>query len=124
MQIQINNRSIFFAIENVWESLNYKFKYQLNQLVAANSADDYVQTVEIDKDTFVQIMRAVNNQPQGIAKDINKTMYDALAAQITQMVQNGDQEAQELLTLMQSILVDNADMLEKKVLNGKTQILQ
>ena len=76
MEITINNRSIFFAVENCWDKLSYKLKYQLNELVTTNSVDDFVQTVNIDKESFLLIMRAVNSQPQGIAKEINPIMYD------------------------------------------------
>jgi len=123
MEIQIDNRSIFFAVENCWMQLSYKLKYQLNALVTENSEDAHVQTISIDKESFLLIMRAVNNQPQGIAKEINPIMFESLKAQIIAKAQLGDEEAIELLTAMQGILVENATMLENKVINGKTQIL-
>ena len=123
MEIQIDNRSIFFAVENCWNELHYKLKTQLNTLVTANSEDAHVQTVNIDKDSFLLIMRAVNNQPQGIAKEINPVMFESLKSQILAKAQQGDTEATELLTAMQSILVENATMLENKIVSGKTQIL-
>lgn len=123
MEITINNRSIFFAVENCWDKLSYKLKYQLNELVTANSADDFVQTVNIDKESFLLIMRAVNSQPQGIAKEINPIMYDSLKIQVLEKAQKGDTEAIEILTAMQDILVENATMLENKIINGKSQIL-
>ena len=123
MEIQIDNRSIFFAVENCWMQLNYKLKYQLNEVVTANSEDSHVQTISIDKESFLLIMRAVNNQPQGIAKEINPVMFESLKSQILAKAQLGDAEAIDLLTAMQGILVDNATMLENKVINGKTQIL-
>lgn len=123
MEITINNRSIFFAVENCWDKLSYKLKYQLNELVTTNSADDFVQTVNIDKESFLLIMRAVNSQPQGIAKEINPIMYDSLKIQVLEKAQKGDTEAIEILTAMQDILVENATMLENKIKNGKSQIL-
>ena len=123
MEITINNRSIFFAVENCWDKLSYKLKYQLNELVTTNSVDDFVQTVNIDKQSFLLIMRAVNSQPQGIAKEINPIMYDSLKTQILEKAQKGDTEAIEILTAMQDILVENATMLENKIKNGKSQIL-
>ena len=123
MEITINNRSIFFAVENCWDKLSYKLKYQLNELVTTNSVDDFVQTVNIDKESFLLIMRAVNSQPQGIAKEINPIMYDSLKTQILEKAQKGDTEAIEILKKMQDILVENATMLENKIINGKSQIL-
>ena len=123
MEITINNRSIFFAVENCWDKLSYKLKYQLNELVTTNSVDDFVQTVNIDKQSFLLIMRAVNSQPQGIAKEINPIMYDSLKTQILEKAQKGDTEAIEILKEMQDILVENATMLENKIINGKSQIL-
>lgn len=123
MEITINNRSIFFAVENCWDKLSYKLKYQLNELVTTNSVDDFVQTVNIDKESFLLIMWAVNSQPQGIAKEINPIMYDSLKTQILEKAQKGDTEAIEILKEMQDILVENATMLENKIINGKSQIL-
>lgn len=123
MEITLDNRSIFFAVENCWNQLNYKLKYQLNALASANSEDSFEHTLNIDKESFLLIMRNVNNQPQGIAKEINPTMFDKLKTQIVSKAQSGDTEAIELLTAMQGILVENSTMLENKVINGKTQIL-
>lgn len=123
MEIKIDNRSIFFAVENCWAQLHYKMMNQLNLLVTENSEDDFEQTVNIDKDSFLLIMRAVNNQPQGIAKEINPKMFDSLKIQVLEKAQKGDTEAIEILTAMQDILVENATMLENKIKNGKSQIL-
>jgi hypothetical protein len=87
-------------------------------------------------------MKAVNSQPQGIAKDINPPMHLSLKAQILALVTPimihlatlTDQseidafklEHSEILTMaekVQSILLENEAMLEAKILNGKTQIL-
>lgn len=124
MTIKINNRSIFYAICSIWESLNYKFRYQVNQLVTANSDDEHIQDLDIDVQTFAQIMRAVNNQPQGIAKDINKELYDSLVMQIGALAQTGDSEAATIIEMMQGILISNAEILEKQIKIGKQQILQ
>lgn len=123
MEITINNQSIFFAVENCWNQLHYKLKTQLNKIVTENSDNEFMQKVEIDKESFLLIMRAVNSQPQGIAKEINPIMYDSLKTQILEKAQKGDTEAIEILTAMQDILVENATMLENKIKNGKSQIL-
>lgn len=142
MKINITNREIFFAVENCWNQLDYKLKYQLNQLVTANSADDYVQEIDINAEMFSLIMNAVNNQPQGISKDINPTMHLSLKQQIMaqampimQHLQTLTDEAEieaykethkEILKIandVQAILTTNLNMLEAKILNGKSQIL-
>lgn len=142
MVLQITNREIFFAVENCWNELNYKLKYQLNNLVTANSEDAYLQSVDIDAQSFILIMKAVNSQPQGIAKDINPSMHISLKAQILTLVtpimdhlatltDQAEIDAykethSEILTMaerVQTILLENEAMLEAKILNGKTQIL-
>jgi len=123
MEIQISNRHIFFAVENCWANLDYRFKAHINSLVTINSDDSYVQNITISKVTFIQVMNAVNNQPQGIALAINPEMYDALKAQVVALALQGNTEAIEIVQEMEGILLANADMLNKKLLNGKTQIL-
>ena len=142
MELQITNREIFFAVENCWNELNYKLKTQINKLVSENSEDNFVQTIDIDAQSFIFIMKAVNSQPQGIAKDINPLMHLSLKAQILKLVEpvmaqlaliTNEEEinhykAQNADILMmaekvQSILKENEAMLESKILNGKAQIL-
>lgn len=142
MELQITNREIFFAVENCWNELNYKLKTQINKLVSENSEDNFVQTIDIDAQSFIFIMKAVNSQPQGIAKDINPPMHLALKAQILALVEpvlkqlalitNEEEinqykaENAEILIMaekVKSILDENEAMLQAKILNGKTQIL-
>lgn len=123
MKINITNREIFFAIENCFSSLKNSFSSQLYNLVSADSKEETIQAIEIDKETFIIIMRAVNSQPQGVALNINPAMYDSLKVQLIALAQGGDMEAVEVLTQMGSILDENASVLEAKILNGKTQIL-
>jgi len=123
MKINITNREIFFAIENCFSSLKNSFSSQLYNLVSADSKEETIQEIDIDKDTFLIIMRAVNAQPQGVALSINPAMYDSLKVQLVTLAEGGDVEAVEVLTQMGSILDENASVLEAKILNGKTQIL-
>jgi len=142
MEIQITNKEIFWAVESVWENLDYKLKYQIHQLVNINSEDDFIQTIEIDAASFIKIMKAVSGQPQGIAKDINPPLHLSLKNQIlaiagpimyqlSTLTDEVEIEAfkvlnSEILTIaseVQSILVTNETMLNNKILNGKTQIL-
>lgn len=142
MKLNITNREIFFAVENCWNELHYKLKNQINNLVTANSEDSFVQEVDIDAQSFILVMKAVNSQPQGIAKDINPPMHLSLKAQLLAAVtpimahlatltDEVEIEAyrethSEILTMaerVQSILLENEAVLEAKILNGKTQIL-
>jgi hypothetical protein len=142
MKIKITNREIFFAVESVWNELDYKLKYQLNQLVSLNDTDSFEQEVEINAESFIKVMKAASSQPQGVAKDINPPMHLSLKNQIltiaapileylstlTDEQERNDYKAEhiEILTIseaVQSILVSNEDTLNAKILNGKTQIL-
>ena len=142
MKLQITNKEIYFAVENCWSNIDYKLKYQINELVKANDADDFEQTVDIDAASFLLIMNAVNMQPQGIAKDINPNMHlklknQILAAAVPIMQElaalKDEQEIEDfklanadilkIANDVQSILTSNQAMLEAKLLNGKTQIL-
>ncbi len=142
MKLNITNREIFFAVENCWESLPFKFQVQLFNLVKENDADEFEQKVDIDANTFIKVMLAVNSQAQGISKDINPAMHLKLKNQILTEVQPimiglsqlsdeaeieaYKEEHKEILTIaerVQSILTDNLQILENKILSGKQRIL-
>ena len=123
MEIQIKNKHVYWATESCWNALDYRFKAQINTLVTENSEDEFEQTLSINKETFVQVMNAVNSQPQGIALAINPELYDSLKAQLVTAAQQGDVEALEIAQAMEAILLTNAGYLEAKILSGKTQIL-
>ena len=123
MEIKIKNKHVYWATESCWNALDYRFKAQINTLVTENSEDEFEQTLSINKDTFVQIMNAVNSQPQGIALVINPELYDSLKVQLITAAQQGDVEALEIAQAMEAILLTNAGYLEAKILSGKTQIL-
>jgi hypothetical protein len=124
MIVQVTNRQISWCIESIWNQLDYKFKYQINQLINENPQEEYLQTIDITPKTFIQIMNAVNAQPQGIALDINPPLYDSLKAQILHLAQQGNEEAQLVLAEMVGILSKNQQILAAKIENGKTQILE
>lgn len=123
MTILIKNRHIYFCVENCFMQLSNSFTSQLYNKVSVNDTEEFVQEIEIDKTTFITIMNAVNSQPQGVALDINKEIYDSLKVQLIEKANNGDAEAVEILTEMAKILEYNAGILQAKILNGKTQIL-
>ena len=142
MKLNITNREIFFAVENCWESLPFKFQVQLFNLVKENDADEFEQEVDIDANTFIKVMLAVNSQAQGISKDINPAMHLKLKNQILTIAQpilvglsqltdeveieQYKETHSEILTIaeqVQKILGDNLQMLENKITNGKQRIL-
>lgn len=142
MKLNITNREIFFAVENCWESLPFKFQVQLFNLVKENDADEFEQEVDIDANTFIKVMLAVNSQSQGISKDINPVMHLKLKNQILTIAQpilvglsqltdeveieQYKETHSEILTIaeqVQKILGDNLQMLENKITNGKQRIL-
>lgn len=133
MKLNITNREIFFAVENCWEYLPFKFQVQLYNIIKDNDKYDVEQTIDIDANTFIKIMLAVNSQPQGISKDINPTMHLKLKEQILTAVQPimielsqltdeteieaFKEEHKEILTIaerVQGILKDNLELLENK----------
>ena len=142
MKLNITNREIFFAVENCWESLPFKFQVQLFNLVKENDADEFEQEVDIDANTFIKVMLAVNSQAQGISKDINPAMHLKLKNQILTIAQpilvglsqlTDEVEIEqykkthsEILTIaeqVQKILGDNLQILENKITSGKQRIL-
>ncbi len=123
MTILIKNRHIYFCVENCFMQLSNSFTSQLFNKVSVDDSEEFVQEIEIDKATFLTVMNAVNSQPQGVALDINKEIYDSLKLQLIEKANNGDAEAVEILTEMANILEYNAGILQAKILNGKTNIL-
>ena len=80
--LQLKNKHIYFALEAIWAELDYRFKYQINQLVSEDDEEDYLQTIQVDRATLNQILVSVNNKPQGVAREINPEMFMAIRAGI------------------------------------------
>lgn len=114
---------MYFCVENCFMQLSNSFTSQLFNKVSVDDSEEFTQEIEIDKTTFITIMNAVNSQPQGVALDINKEIYDSLKLQLIEKANNGDAEAVEILTEMAKILEYNSGILQAKILNGKTNIL-
>ena len=123
IELQLKNRHIYFALEAIWTELDYRFKYQINQLVSENDEDDFLQTIQVDRATLNQILVSVNNKPQGVAREINPEMFMAILPQVQALAAGGNQEAIDILTDMQAATVTNDALKNAKILNGKTQIL-
>lgn len=142
MIVQITIKETFWAIENCWENIqSIDFKYNIRKSVKQKIADIIeanegisdadletqlqasVIDIEIDNTTFVQVMKAVNSQAQGIALTINPPLYDKLKTQILALAISGDVDAIALINEMTEILVQNATMLNNKIASGKERIL-
>ena len=123
IEVQLKNKYIYFALEGVWNELDYRFKYQINQLVTANSDDEYIQTIQVDKPTLGIILNSVNNKPQGCSREINPEMFMFILPQIQALANLGNEEAISILQGMQAVTLENDALKNAKILNGKTQIL-
>lgn len=131
MTLQFTNNHIFFALDTIWPGLDYKFKYAMNQLIVANPADDYVQTIEISEDILIQIFSTVTVLPEGVAAFINQEMLTELVGQIQpqanlEAVQAGTEapnEAARIMIAINEIDVANKAIKAAKIANGKNQIL-
>lgn len=121
--LQLKNKHIYFALEAIWAELDYRFKYQINQLVSENDEDDYLQTIQVDKATLNQILISVNNKPQGVAREINPEMFMVILPQIQALAEAENEEAILILQGMQAVTLENDALKNAKILNGKTQIL-
>jgi len=131
MTLQFSNTHIFFALEAIWDNLNYKFKYAINEIVAANPDDDYMQTIDISEDILIQIFSTVTVQPEGVAAFINAEMLAELAPQIAAVsniadVQAGTaapNEGARIQIAINDIDVANKAVKAAKILRGKNKIL-
>ena len=123
ISLNLKNKHIYFALEAIWTELDYRFKYQINQLVTENDDDDFLQTIQVDRATLNQILVSVNNKPQGVAREINPEMFLAILPQVQALVVGGNQEAIDILTDMQAATATNDALKNAKIQNGKTQIL-
>lgn len=121
--LQLKNRHIYFALEAIWTELDYRFKYQINQLVTENDEDDFLQTIQVDMATLNQILVSVNNKPQGVAREINPEMFLTILPQVQALAGGGNQEAIDILTDMKAATATNDTLKNAKIINGKTQIL-
>ena len=104
--------------------LDYRFKYQINQLAMANDDDEYEQKIEVNRETIAKIIQSVNLKPQGISREINPEMFIAVQSQIQALVQQGNEEAIEIAQDMAKATLANTEMLNAKIASGKEQILK
>lgn len=131
MTFQFTNNHIFFALDSIWENLDYRFKTVINSLITDNPADDYVQTIEISENILIQIFSTVTVLPEGMAAFINQEMLTELVGQIQphanmEAVQAGTEapnEAARIMIAINEIDVANKAVKAAKIASGKSKIL-
>jgi len=136
MKLQLKNKHIFFALGDIWEVLDYKLKFQINEIVTANEDLETLQEVEFSRNDLELIISSVNNRPQGIAREINPEMFMAILPQVQAIVQgelqggwklndNKDNYTEAMLILqdMQQASTRNDNMKNMVIEQGKYKIL-
>ena len=136
MKLQLKNKHIFFALGDIWEVLNYKLKFQINEIVTANEDLETLQEVEFSRNDLNLIINSVNNRPQGIAREINPEMFMAILPQVQKIVQDEIKdgwklneekdnytEAMLILQDMQQASLRNDNMKNMIIEQGKYKIL-
>ena len=136
MKLQLKNKHIFFALGDIWEVLNYKLKFQINEIVTANEDLETVQEVEFTRSDLELVISSVNNKPQGMSREINPEMFMAILPQVQAIVQgeiiNGwklndekDNYTEAMLVLqdMQQASLRNDNMKNMVIEQGKYKIL-
>ena len=136
MKLQLKNKHIFFALGDIWEMLNYKLKFQINEIVTANEDLETLQEVEFSRNDLNLIINSVNNRPQGIAREINPEMFMAILPQVQKIVQDEIKdgwklneekdnytEAMLILQDMQQASFRNDNMKNMIIEQGKYKIL-
>lgn len=93
MELNFSNKLIFFATTSIWPFLDYKFKYHINLLVAANSDDDYIQSITINKDTLLSCYNSLSNSPYGTTVDTAGELLTSLLPQLITNSNKTDYEA-------------------------------
>ena len=88
MKLQLKNKHIFFALGDIWEMLNYKLKFQINEIVTVNEDLETLQDVEFSRNDLELIISSVNNKPQGMSREINPEMFMAILPQVQKIVQD------------------------------------
>jgi len=136
MKLQLKNKHIFFALGDIWEVLNYKLKFQINELVTKDSDLETVQEVEFTRSDLELVISSVNNKPQGMSREINPEMFMAILPQVQKIVQDeikdgwklNDEkdnytEAMLVLQDMQQASLRNDNMKNMVIEQGKYKIL-
>ena len=122
MEIQITNKDLFFVLEPIWSTIDYRFKTQVHNKVKANSTDDILQTIDADVATFIEVFSAMNINPYGCTSIIADRLMLDLKAQLMSKATAGNEYEQCLIQLGQKKAGD-VTIYEAKCASGKEQIL-
>ena len=136
MKLQLKNKHIFFALGDIWEVLNYKLKFQINEKVTADSDLETVQEVEFTRSDLELVISSVNNKPEGMSRESNPEMFMAILPQVQKIVQDEIKdgwklneekdnytEAMLILQDMQQASTRNDNMKNMIIEQGKYKIL-
>lgn len=141
MILQFTNKQIFFSLESIWSQLDYRFKYQIHQLVIANSDDTFIQNVEVDVPILMQCYQAISAGSYGCTVDMAEELLDSLRTQLLASANINDyltylaledktgveevipNEQTIALLQIQEYKAKDLQMRDSKIFNGKTQIL-
>lgn len=125
LKLEIKNKDLYFVIETIWNILDYRFKYQINQLVSINSADNYIQEIDVDLDTLRECYLAISNKGYGYTCNMADDLIDDLRNQIIQNMDpnDPDNEYTKAGMLFQDLKDKDDETYENKCISGKEQIL-
>lgn len=132
MILKFKNEHIFYALEPVWNNIDFMFKAHVKPIIAANSEKDFEQEIEVSKDILLEIYKGVSRQPEGIAAAINKEIKEELLPQLSavsnlQEVINDNAVPNEAASILIAINeLDLADIAARAalILKGKNNILK
>ena len=128
MKLKFKNEHIFYVLESVWNSidLDYKFKTQINNLVTANSDNEFVQEVDITKDLLIFLYEKASQQQEGVAAGVNKSIKAELLPQLLALSNNDNNNPNEAYAAIISIQALDAAALACRsaiIEKGKNKIL-
>jgi hypothetical protein len=122
MILQIKNKDLFFVVESIWNSLDYRFKFQINEKVTANPGDEFVQNIEIDVATLMQCYEAISSKAYGCTVNAADILLDEIRDQLLENIE--DQEYEEAISKFLEMKIKDDTLYENKCLSGKESILK
>lgn len=124
MILQFTNKQIFFSLESIWSQLDYRFKTHINQLVTANSDEDFIQNITVDVPTLMQCYKAMSSGIYGCTTDMAEVLLESLRTQLL-----AEANISEYLTYLGAVAANNELPEEDRVVipevvpNEQTQAL-
>lgn len=127
MKLKFKNEHIHYAMEPVWNNIDFMFKAQVKPIIVANSEKNFEQEIEVSKDILLEIYKGVSMQPNGIASAINKEIKEVLLTQLLSESNNDADNPNEAFSTILAIqeldlsyIIDREALIEK----GKNKILE